>query len=149
MQTTYQYSAPVETVRVTKENINEVAEWCGGSIVTKGDKTAVLVPTSKNAKISLAFPTMFVTKRIVSTSRKGFVVTFAVFRKEYFAKNYFQDPTMALDKTWSVFNAEDPVVELVEPEVETQDQDGDVLSAFNPGVVKPGVVVKPGAWLNK
>jgi hypothetical protein len=60
----------------------------------------VLVPTPKDSNISWAFPGMFITKRLVVTVKDEIRETYAVFRRDYFEKNYFETPKAATDKTW-------------------------------------------------
>lgn len=101
------FLSPVEVVKVTSQNLEEAAEWCGGSVqetksrLVKGrmDKY-VLVPTPSEKNISSAFPGMFITKRVVINMKDELRTTFAVFRRDYFDKNYFDTPKEATDKTW-------------------------------------------------
>lgn len=112
MNKQFYFLSPVEVIKVTTHNLDEVAEWCGGSVQEtesrrrtgpKGEKVMdkyVLVPTSAEKHISWAFPGMFVTKRLVVTVKNELRATYAVFRRDYFEKNYFDTPKDATDKTW-------------------------------------------------
>lgn len=106
----FYFTCPVEVVKVTAANINEVAEWCGGEIgETPSRRTEgrmdkyVWVPTPKGSTTSWAFPGMFVTRRIVLTTEGKFKETWSVFRRDYFEKNYFETPLEAVDGTWEKF----------------------------------------------
>jgi hypothetical protein len=101
------FLSPVEVVKVTSQNLEEVAEWCGGSVQKTESRRVpgrmdayVLVPTPKDTNISWAFPGMFITKRLVITVKDELRSTYAVFRRDYFEKNYFDTPKAATDKTW-------------------------------------------------
>lgn len=101
------FLSPVEVVKVTSQNLDEVAEWCGGSVQETESRRVpgrmdkyVLVPTPKDTNISWAFPGMFITKRLVITVKDELRETYAVFRRDYFEKNYFDTPKDAADKTW-------------------------------------------------
>jgi hypothetical protein len=107
MDKQFYYLAPVEVVKVSTSNLADVAEWCGGKIASvesrkhKGRMDSyVWVPTPKGTAISWAFPGMFVTKRVVRTVKDDFKVTWAVFRRDYFEKNYFETPGIAEKETW-------------------------------------------------
>lgn len=107
MQKSFFFLSPVEVVKVTSSNLEEVAEWCGGKVAeTESRRVAgrmdkyVWVPTPKGTSISWAFPGMYITKRLVRTVKDDIRVTFAVFRKDYFDKNYFDSPNQAVDETW-------------------------------------------------
>lgn len=111
MDINFHFLAPVQVVNVTKDNLKEVAEWCGGTVLEtpsrnperqkKGQMDSyVRVPTPADAKVSWAFPGMFVTKRIVITQKNELRVTYAVFRREYFYKNYWDSIEAAVDATW-------------------------------------------------
>lgn len=107
------FTSPVEVVRVTPKNLEEVAEWCGGKVAKVESRKVkgridsyVWVPTPDGAKISWAFPGMFITKRLAVTENNELKETFSVFRKDYFNKNYFEDPTVALEDTWGRFQKE-------------------------------------------
>lgn len=107
LQTNFYFLSPVEVVRVTPKNLEEVAEWCGGKVAETESRRQegrmdkyVWVPTPKGSAISWAFPGMFITKRVVITEHDEVKVTYSVFRKAYFKANYFQTPQDAVDNTW-------------------------------------------------
>lgn len=107
MQKDFYFLSPVEVVKVTSSNLEEAAEWCGGSVLQTESRRAkdrmdsyVHVPTPEGTKISWAFPGMFITKRLVITMKNEIRATYAVFRRDYFDKNYFGTVNDAVDKTW-------------------------------------------------
>lgn len=107
LQTNFYFLSPVEVVKVTPKNLQEVAEWCGGKVAQTASRRVegrmdsyVWVPTPKGSTTSWAFPGMFITKRVVVTEKDDLKVTFAVFRKDYFNKNYFETPEAAVAGTW-------------------------------------------------
>lgn len=107
LQTNFYFLSPVEVVRVTPKNLEEVAEWCGGKVAETESRRVegrmdkyVWVPTPKGSAISWAFPGMFITKRVVITENDELKVTYSVFRKAYFKANYFQSPDIAVENTW-------------------------------------------------
>lgn len=107
MKTQFYFPAPVEVVKVTNENLAEVAEWCGGKVASTESRRVpgrqdsyVWVPTPKGNSISWAFPGMYITKRLVVTVKDEMKATYAVFRRDYFSRNYFDTPTEAVNKTW-------------------------------------------------
>lgn len=111
MQKQFYFLSPVEVVKVTAQNLEEAAEWCGGQVAQTESRrrpgtmdSYVWVPTPKAAEkgggISWAFPGMYITKRLVITMKDEIRVTYAVFRKDYFDKNYFDTPIAAVDATW-------------------------------------------------
>jgi len=107
LKTDFYFLSPVEVVRVTPKNLEEVAEWCGGKISETESRRVegrmdkyVWVPTPKGTAISWAFPGMFITKRVVVTEKNELKVTYSVFRKDYFNKNYFISPNEAVEGTW-------------------------------------------------
>ena len=107
MNKQFYFLSPVEVVKVTSQNLEEVAAWCGGSVQETESRRVpgrmdkyVLVPTPKDTNISWAFPGMFITKRLVVTVKDELRSTYAVFRRDYFEKNYFDTPKEATDKTW-------------------------------------------------
>lgn len=110
MKTDFFFLSPVQAVKVTPQNLEEVAAWCGGVVAETDSRRVpgrkdkyVWVPTPKGSAISWAFPGMFVTRRVVWTVDGKFKETWAVFRREYFDKNYFNTPTNAVDATWEKF----------------------------------------------
>jgi len=107
MQTQFYFLSPVEVVKVTSQNLDEVAEWCGGTVnETKSRKNKsgpdkyVWVPTPEGNKLSWAFPGMFITKRLVKTLKNEWKITYSVFRRDYFQKNYFDTQEAAVKLTW-------------------------------------------------
>lgn len=126
MQKQFYFLSPVEVVKVTLQNLHEVAEWCGGKVASTESRRVpgrmdsyVWVPTPKGTAISWAFPGMFVTKRVVRTVKDELRVTYAVFRKDYFEKNYFNSPMEAVDGTWGKQSGskKSPVKELPEKDL--------------------------------
>lgn len=104
----FAFLSPVQFVKVSPQNLQEVAEWCGGKVAKiesrrqKGKmEDYVWVPTPEGTKTSSAFPGMYVTKRIVMTTHGELKVTWAVFAGRYFEKNYFDTPLAAVDATWA------------------------------------------------
>lgn len=109
----FYFLSPVEVVKVTVQNLQEVAEWCGGVVAQTESRRKpgtmdkyVWVPTPEGAKVSSAFPGMYVTRRLVATNKGELKVTWAVFRLDYFEANYFGAPGEAVDKTWGKKNPE-------------------------------------------
>lgn len=107
LQTNFYFLSPVEVVRVTPKNLEEVAAWCGGQVAETESRRQegrmdkyVWVPTPKGSAISWAFPGMYITKRVVITENNELKVTYSVFRKAYFKANYFQSPDIAVVETW-------------------------------------------------
>lgn len=107
LQTNFYFLSPVEVVRVTPKNLEEVAEWCGGKVAETESRRVegrmdkyVWVPTPKGSAISWAFPGMYITKRVVITETNELKVTYSVFRKAYFKANYFATPNEAVENTW-------------------------------------------------
>lgn len=103
----FYFLSPIEVVKVTKQNLEEVAEWCGGKVLEAESRKAkgrmdkyVWVPTPKGSNVSWAFPGMYVTKRLVITDQNTIKETWAVYRRDYFTKNYFETPKAAADATW-------------------------------------------------
>ena len=124
MNKDFYFLSPVEVVKVTSQNLEEVAEWCGGSVQKTESRRVpgrmdsyVLVPTPKDTNISWAFPGMFITKRLVVTVKDELRSTYAVFRRDYFEKNYFSTPKDAADKTWEREAKEKANVKVVKVEV--------------------------------
>lgn len=110
MKTDFFFLSPVQAVKVTPQNLEEVAEWCGGRVAETDSRRVagrkdkyVWVPTPKGSAISWAFPGMFVTRRVVMTVDGKFKETWAVFRRDYFEKNYFETVNAAVDETWEKF----------------------------------------------
>lgn len=107
LEVNFFFTAPVEIVRVTKANLQEAADWCGGRVARVESRKVkgrideyVWVPTPEGTKISWAFPGMIITKRIAVAEENILKETYAVFRRDYFSKNFFNDPAEALEATW-------------------------------------------------
>lgn len=107
LKTDFYFLSPIEVVKVTAQNLEEVSAWCGGQVAETESKRVpgrldkyVWVPTPKGTQLSWAFPGMFVTRRLVVTLENEIRETFAVFRRSYFEKNYFATPKDAADLTW-------------------------------------------------
>ncbi len=103
----FYFLSPVEVVKVTPKNLQEVAEWCGGKIAKVESRrikgrvdSYVWVPTPKGSVLSWAFPGMYITKRLAVTEKNELKATYSVFRKDYFTKNYFSEISDAVDQTW-------------------------------------------------
>lgn len=101
------FTSPLQVVRVTEKNLDEVAQWCGGKVAKVESRkqkgrvdSYVWVPTPEGSKISWAFPGMYVSRRLAINEMNELKPTYSVFRKDYFRKNYFEDPTLALEATW-------------------------------------------------
>lgn len=101
------FVAPLEVVKVTKDNLEEAAKWCGGQVHQVASRRVegridsyVWVPTPKGTQISWAFPGMFITRRIVVTLKDELAYSYQVYKRDYFQRNYFGTPNEAVDKTW-------------------------------------------------
>lgn len=101
------FPAPVEAVKVTPVNLEEVASWCGGRVCTLERKTQpgvfddyVWVPTPKGSSVFAAYPGMYVTRRVSVNTKGSFKDSWAVFHRDYFEKNYFQNPVVAIAQVW-------------------------------------------------
>lgn len=112
LETKFMFLSPVEAVKVAEDNLEEVAAWCGGRVAETESKRKpgtfekyVWVPVPEQNRISWAFPGMIVTKRVVNTLQGDLAVTFAIFREDYYTKNYFDDPMAAVAGTWERKNA--------------------------------------------
>lgn len=122
MHKQFYFLSPVEVVKVTPQNMEEVAEWCGGRVAQIENKRKpgqmdkyVWVPTPKGSASSSAYPGMYVTKRIVVTVNSELKTTFSVFRKDYFDKNYFDTPNLAVDATWERADKEARAKQIPKP----------------------------------
>jgi hypothetical protein len=143
MQKDFYFLSPVEVVKVTKENLADAAAWCGGEVLQTESRrkpgqmdSYVWVPTADGAKLSSAFPGMYITKRLVRTLKGELVATWAVFRNDYFKKNYFETPKAAVDATWEQENrAPKPRVE-VKVETNVGEVMHDAVEKFKEGVEK-------------
>lgn len=103
----FYFVSPLEVVKVTTDNLEEVAAWCGGKVAQTESRRVkgridsyVWVPTPKGTNLSWAFPGMFITKRLVVTLKNELKATFSIFKRDYFEKNYFDTPQAAVDATW-------------------------------------------------
>lgn len=101
------FVAPLEVVKVTRDNLEEAAAWCGGKVAEVASRKVegridsyVWVPTPKGTQISWAFPGMFITRRIVVTLKNELTYTYQVYKRDYLERNYFGTPNEAVDKTW-------------------------------------------------
>jgi len=107
LQPQFYFLSPVQVIQVTKENIQEAAEWCGGDVLEIANRRDpkkmdqyVHVPVPENSAISWAFPGMFITRRLVIAQDGNMKISWAVFKRDYFEKNYFTDPSVGVAKTW-------------------------------------------------
>ena len=104
------FPVPIEAVKVTKDNLEEVAKWCGGKVLEaqsrrdpNGTDKYVFVPVAKHVRISWAFPGMYVSKRLYRNKEGELKPTFSVFKRDYFAGNFFETPREAANKTWEKY----------------------------------------------
>lgn len=148
MKTQFFYPAPVEVVKVTNENLGDVAEWCGGKVAATESRripgkmdSYVWVPTPKGSSISWAFPGMFITKRMVVTVKDEMKATFAVFRRDYFSRNYFDTSTDAVAKTWEKFEKQQAKVapKPAPPKPRATYKSKAELESENLPIITPGV----------
>lgn len=138
----YFFMSPVQVVKVTTHNIEQAAEWCGGEIKTtesrrnpgRTDKY-IDVPVPKGSALVMAFPGMYITKRCVITLEDTIKVTYAVFRKNFFEKNYFLKPLDSVDASWTRLENEQ-----TQPDVVTET--GQTAVVMNIHVASPGEVGK-------
>lgn len=137
MQKQFFFLSPVEVVKVTSQNLEEVAEWCGGKIATAESRRTpgkmdpyVWVPTPKGSNISWAFPGMFITKRIVVTMKNELRTTYSVFRKDYFDKNYFDAPLQAVDQTWERYYKEQKEEKAVMKDEPVEEKPAPIINIF-------------------
>lgn len=107
MQSQFYFLSPVEAVKVTDKNLEEVATWCGGKVIEIESRRKpgtmekyVWVPTPSEQSMSDASPGTYVTKRMTITAAGELRIAWAVFRNSYFVKNYFDTPNEAVDATW-------------------------------------------------
>lgn len=136
----FYFMSPVQVVKVTTHNIEQAAEWCGGVIKTtesrrnpgRTDKY-IDVPVPKGAALVMAFPGMFITKRVVITLENEIKVTYGVFRKDFFEKNYWAEPLEAVDACWVRLANEE-----IKPEVDKTT--GKSTAVLNVHVANPGQV---------
>lgn len=130
----YHFLSPVESVKVTSQNLEDVAKWCGGKVAQTESRRVpgrmdsyVWVPTPKDTKLSWAFPGMIITKRLVVTVKGELRSTWAVFRRDYFDKNYFETPQDAVDQTWEREKSERENPKSQRPEVVVNVSVGDAM----------------------
>lgn len=104
----FYFMSPVHVVKVTTHNIEQAAEWCDGTIRTTESRRNpgrtdlyIDVPVPKGAALVMAFPGMFITKRIVISLENQIKVTYGVFRRDFFEKNYWAQPIEAVDACWT------------------------------------------------
>lgn len=104
MEKALYFSAPIEGVKVTAHNMDEVAAWCGGRVCKTERKTEpgsfdnyIWVPTPKGASVFAAYPGMYITKRVTINIKGAYKTMWAVFFQDYFEKNYFQNPVDAVE----------------------------------------------------
>jgi hypothetical protein len=102
MESSLYFGPPVEAVQVTTSNMEEVAEWCGGRIASWEKKAQpgrefkyIWVPVPRGTKVYWAYPGMWVVKRKATNSMGVVKTTLAVFHREYFEKNFFENPVLA------------------------------------------------------
>lgn len=138
----FYFMSPVQVVKVTTHNIEQAAEWCGGVIKTTESRRNpgrtdryIDVPVPKGAALVMAFPGMFITKRVVITLENDIKVTYGVFRKDFFEKNYWAEPLEAVDACWVRLANEEIVPEPVAGTNQT-------TSVMNVRVASPGEVGK-------
>lgn len=149
MKRNFYFPSPVEVVKVTQNNLQEVAEWCGGKVLQTESRrnpgtldSYVWVPVPKSVRISWAFPGMFITKRVVITVRDEVRTSFAIFKKDYFSANYFDTPKDATDKTWErYFELNEAREKALGQEAvdETVEQAQAIISQEEAKIVEPGV----------
>jgi hypothetical protein len=99
------FTTPVEAVRVTTANLEEVAKWCGGRVFKSERKdnpgvydSYIWVPTPKGKNYNTAYPGSYVTRRVTINSSGVAKEQWAVFRRDYFDQNYFVNPQEATSK---------------------------------------------------
>lgn len=104
----FYFMSPVQVVKVTTHNIEQAATWCGGTIKTTESRRNpgrsdryIDVPVPKGAALVMAFPGMFITKRVVINLENEIKVTYGVFRKDFFEKNYWAEPLESVDACWT------------------------------------------------
>lgn len=144
----FYFMSPVQVVKVTTHNIEQAAEWCGGKIKTtesrrhpgRTDKY-VDVPVPKGAALVMAFPGMYITKRIVISLENEIKVTYAVFRRDYFEKNYFLEPIQSVDACWTrLANEEMPTEQAIaHVQVANPGEVGKALEAARKKMLAAGV----------
>lgn len=166
MDLKHYFTSPLEAVRVTDDNMEEIATWCGGRVV-HDDSPYVWVPVPEGSKITAALKGMWITRRCVISLKGEIKYTFSVFRPDYFAKNYFDSPTAAVEKTWEKAATQrsrkkkqpktsEPTVNVVEESLKarfdameaTMHDMAKRLGMENPGAhvdpMSDAIIVKPG-----
>lgn len=74
---------PVEAVRIDNENMDEVADWCRGSVIATGDTARVKVPViNQNVKSE-----GFVGDWVLRSGN-----SFRVYSNEVFQKSFVENP---------------------------------------------------------
>lgn len=136
------FMSPVEVVKVSTHNIEQAAKWCGGEIKTTESRRNpgrtdryIDVPVPKGAALVMAFPGMYITKRIVISLENQIKISFAVFRRDFFEKNYWLEPLDAVDACWTRLANEEMTPELVAGTNQT-------TAVLNVHVASPGDVGK-------
>lgn len=149
MKTQFYFLAPVEVVKVTNENLHEVAEWCGGKVASTESRRVpgrmdsyVWVPTPKGNALSWAFPGMYITKRLVVTVKDEMKATYAIFRKDYFSRNYFDTPSHAVDATWEKELRKKEKKQAPKPVSERANETAEALRVEGETVEKPAELQK-------
>lgn len=146
----FYFMSPVHVVKVTTHNIEQAAEWCGGEIKTTDSRRYpgrtdkyIEVPVPKGAALVMAFPGMYITKRIVISLENEIKVTFAVFRRDYFEKNYFLEPIQSIDACWTRLANEEmePEQAIVAVNVANPGDVGKALMAAREKMTAPNATV--------
>lgn len=138
----FYFMSPVQVVKVTTHNIEQAAEWCGGEIKSTESRRNpgrtdryIDVPVPKGAALVMAFPGMYITKRVVISLENEIKVTYGVFRRDYFEKNYFLEPIESVDACWTRLANEE-----IKPE--PVPGTGHTTTVMNIHVASPGEVGK-------
>lgn len=138
----FHFLSPVQVVQVTANNLKEVAEWCGGKVERKESTKVpgrvdsyVAVPTPRGAAICMAFPKMYITKRLAITEANDIKATYSVFRRDYFTKNYFDNTQAAVDATWERHEAEEKGRAVMQQAIDSGSLTINLTGASNPGDV--------------
>jgi hypothetical protein len=144
----FYFMSPVQVVKVTTHNIEQAAEWCGGKIKTTDSRRHpgrtdkyVDVPVPKGAALVMAFPGMYITKRVVISLENEIKVSYAVFRRDYFEKNYFLEPIQSVDACWTrLANEEMPAEQAIaHVQVANPGEVGKALEAARKKMLEAGV----------
>lgn len=146
----FYFMSPVQAVKVTTHNIEQAAEWCGGVIKTTDSRRHpgrtdkyIDVPVPKGGSLVMAFPGMWITKRIVISLEDEIKVSFAVFRRDFFEKNYFLEPVQSVDACWVRLANQDMPVEqaIVHVNVANPGDVGKALQAAREKMVQAGLPI--------